>query len=161
MIKIEKNRTVFLLIRLRIEEIVLTDPNGNIRTIRSEYVYNGRNIEFNLDKKGIYYFNFNQEYNLPIQDESYFFGNAFSTFVAGETFNIDLTEKMYFKSIQNEYVKKDRYVFFYYDKTNYFYYYKNPFEICLEDNCIEGVPVYKFLEGKKYTIKVNFISSSE
>ena len=167
------NITVFLLTRLRIYSIVLTDPNGNFRTIESQYVYDGRYMEFNLDKKGIYYFNFNQRYNFALQDESYFFGNAFSIFVVGETFSIDLTEKMYFNPFKIESrtkhdstiykvenLKKDTYVFFYFEET--YYYYRNPFEICSEDNdCIQDVTVYKFLAGKKYTIKVNFIGKSD
>ena len=120
-----KNITVILLTKIQIRTLVLTDPNGNFRTIESQYVYDGRYMEFNLDKKGIYYFKFNQRYNFAIEDESYFFGNAFSIFVVGETISIDLTEKMYLNPFRIESrtkhdstiykvenLKKDTYVFF-------------------------------------------------
>ena len=144
------NITVFLLAKLSIRTLVLTDPNGNFRTIESQYIHYEKITEFNLDKKGIYYFKFNQRYNFAIEDESYFFGNAFSTFVVGETFSIDLTEKMYFNPFRIESrtkhdstiykvenLKKNTYVFFSYDE-NYDIYdsaiSKNPFEICDETN---------------------------
>ena len=170
------NRTAFLFTRIRIESIDLTDPDGIVKTIESRYIYRQANIEFNLDKKGIYYFKFSQRYRFAIEDASYFFGNAFTIFVVGETLNIDLTEKMYFNPFRIESrnkqdstiykvenLKKDTYVFFYYEE-NYYYYDSlvklNPFEICIEDKCTEGVTVFKFLEGKKYTIKVNFIGNN-
>ena len=49
------NITVILFARLRIGSIVLTDPDKFVRTIESQYVYYGKYIEFNLDKKGVYY----------------------------------------------------------------------------------------------------------
>ena len=170
------NITVILLTRLPIGSIVLTNPDDIVTTIESQYIRYEKIIEFNLDKKGIYYLKFNQIYDFALEDESYFFGNAFTTFVTGETFNIDLTQKMYFNPFRIESrtkhdstiykvenLKKDTYVFFSYDENYYIYdsaISKNPFEICDETNvCTKDKTIYQFLAGKKYTIKVNFIGN--
>ena len=169
--------TVFLFTRLPIGSIVLTDPDDIVTTIEGQSIYYSEKIiEFNLDKKGIYYLKFNQRYEFALEDESYFFGNAFTIFVVGETFNIDLTQKMYFNPFKIESrtnhnstiykvenLKKNIYVFFSYDENYYSYdsaISRNPFEICDETNvCTKDKTIYQFLAGKKYTIKVNFINA--
>ena len=55
--------------------------------------------------------------------------------------------------------QKDTYVYFYYEDYYYYYDDRSSFEICIDDEteeCVKNVKVYKFIGGKKYTIKFNF-----
>ena len=167
------NITVYLITQRTIKNIGITDPDQIFTHIYYESFLNEEMFVFNLYKKGKYLFNFIPTAIFPINDNSYFLGNKFSTFAVGQIIDtIDLTKNMYYNPLRIEAktklessiykvenLKKDTYVFFYFEYTPYDYEYPiKHFKICIVDSneCKEDVTIYKFLKDKKYNIYIYF-----
>ena len=171
--KYEKNESKFIYIYLlrKGDEVRLTDSNGN-NIENAEIFYEEDHLfAFYIDTPGEYILEFYNPKNL----NPFAVDNEFTIILPGEIIDtIDLSQKMYYNPIlfysrwnistpckyKVKDLAEDTYVYFVYGgEKSYYKDYKNPFEICIDNNCQKNINIYKLQKKTEYTINIYFVNT--